>query len=332
MKTYENGLISIVIPVYNVENYLKQCLDSVISQTYRKIEIILADDGSTDRSGKICDEYAKSDSRIKVIHKTNGGLSDARNAGLKIASGEYIGFVDSDDFIEKDMYEILLGLMQKYGVSLSCARFDQFGENTRFDPPLASGEIVKIKGEELLKNIISENLNRYATLSVWDRLYKREIIEKLKFPVGKCYEDVVFSTIAILNCPYCVYINKPLYHYRIRKGSITERGIYYGFDDKLISDRLPLQKEQILYLENKGFFQLSNLAKSHYYQEMLLFYALCKDNSQKEKIRNALCEWKISRKDCLKLDCSFRRKLLITVKNLFPEFFIQYYKYKNNIP
>lgn len=129
----EEKLISIIVPVYNVEKYLKECIDSVISQTYKNLEIILVDDGSTDKSGEICDEYSKKDSRIKVIHKENGGLSDARNVALDIAKGEYIGFVDSDDYVEKDMFETLYKLAEEHNTEISSISFYKTLENEIID-------------------------------------------------------------------------------------------------------------------------------------------------------------------------------------------------------
>ncbi len=125
----EDKLISIIIPVYNVERYLRECIDSIIAQTYKNLEIILVDDGSSDKSGEICDEYSKKDSRIKVIHKKNGGLSDARNVALDIAKGDYIGFIDSDDYIEKDMFQILYNLAEEYNAEISSISFYKMLEN-----------------------------------------------------------------------------------------------------------------------------------------------------------------------------------------------------------
>ena len=119
----EKDLISIIIPVYNVEKYLKECVDSVRKQTYKNLEIILIDDGSKDNSGKLCDELAKEDNRIKVIHKENGGLSDARNVGIENATGEYIQFIDSDDFVEKDMIEIYIMIFVKKKLMFQCVHF-----------------------------------------------------------------------------------------------------------------------------------------------------------------------------------------------------------------
>lgn len=125
----EDKLISIIIPVYNVERYLRECIDSIIAQTYKNLEIILVDDGSSDKSGEICDEYSKKDSRIKVIYKKNGGLSDARNVALDIAKGDYIGFIDSDDYIEKDMFQILYNLAEEYNAEISSISFYKMLEN-----------------------------------------------------------------------------------------------------------------------------------------------------------------------------------------------------------
>lgn len=122
----QKPLISVIVPIYRVERYLSKCVESILNQTYRHLEIILVDDGSPDGSGAICDEFAEKDSRIRVIHKENGGLSDARNAGIQVAGGEYLAFVDGDDWIEPDMYEAMLGLTEKYGAKLVCAgRYDE---------------------------------------------------------------------------------------------------------------------------------------------------------------------------------------------------------------
>lgn len=125
----EQRVISVIVPIYKVEQYLRQCVDSILNQTHRALEVILVDDGSPDGSGKICDEYAARDSRVRVIHKENGGLSDARNAGIDIARGDYIAFVDSDDWLEPDTYESMLAAMEKYQAKLVCAgRFDNSDE------------------------------------------------------------------------------------------------------------------------------------------------------------------------------------------------------------
>ena len=142
-------LVSIIVPVYNVEKYLERCLDSLINQTLKDIEIILVDDGSTDDSGNICDKYAKKDKRIKVIHKENGGLSDARNIGLSIANGRYLQFVDSDDFIHKQMIEILYNTIINNNADISICDFDKVYENTK----------IKYNTKEISLNFTLDTLN-----------------------------------------------------------------------------------------------------------------------------------------------------------------------------
>ena len=213
-------MISVIVPVYNVERYIRQCVESILEQTYADLEIILVDDGSTDGSGSICDEYKLKDNRVVVIHKCNGGLSEARNAGLDIARGEYIGFVDSDDYIEPDMYEVLYKNCERYAADLAAARFVKF--NTQGEVRKNFTENIEVfSREEMLRLFIVGDRRYEITMSVWDRLYKRELISDLRFPVGKCYEDIVFSTKVIEKSKINVYIDRALYHYRLREDSIS---------------------------------------------------------------------------------------------------------------
>lgn len=180
----QTPIISIIVPVYKVEKYLKRCIDTIINQTYKNLEIILVDDGSPDNSGNICDEYAKKDGRIKVIHKENGGQSSARNAGLDIAKGEYIGFVDSDDYIDEEMYEKLIKIALDTDadiVECECRagksdNFSVFGKNTR------TMEIYN-NIESLEKFYFGEQINGIANM-VWDKLYKRYLFDKIRFLDG----------------------------------------------------------------------------------------------------------------------------------------------------
>lgn len=177
--------ISVIVPVYKVEPYLRKCLDSIVGQTYRNLEIILVDDGSPDNCGEICDEYAERDERIRVIHKKNGGLSSARNAGLKLATGLYIGFVDSDDWIESDMYEYLLKGAQRSGSDITMC---SFSSDTK-----TSSQKVGYRSEQLLNNSSAmwELLKDAETSNnVWNKLFRRELIEGIFFPEGRVYEDI----------------------------------------------------------------------------------------------------------------------------------------------
>ncbi len=209
----QNDLISIIVPVYKVEEYIRECLDSIINQTYTNLEIILVDDGSPDDCGKICDEYAAKDSRIKVIHQQNGGLSAARNAGLDIASGGYIGFVDSDDFIELNMYKELHKCLIENDADMSICGIKRFGDESKSD----SYGNRKLNKNEYLKELLKDNIKSYAC----NKLYKRYLFDVVRFPIGELFEDIktmhligeIVSTVSL--------IDKCFYNYRIRSGSIT---------------------------------------------------------------------------------------------------------------
>ena len=212
-------LISVIVPVYNVEAYLPRCVDSILAQTYRNLEIILVDDGTKDDSDKICDAYADRDPRIKVIHKENGGLSSARNAGIEIAKGEYLGFVDSDDWIEPAMYEHMLKLARKYDVKLVCAgRYDFSSRTGKKTVGLCPEKEETITGMELLGRVFTWN---QCDSAAWDKLYHRSLFREIRYPLGQISEDVaMFYKLAEL-VDRAAMCDKPLYNYYHRPGSIT---------------------------------------------------------------------------------------------------------------
>lgn len=205
--------ISIIVPVYNVEDYLSKCIDSIINQTYRNLEIIIVNDGSSDNSGQMSDQYAKKDERIIVLHKENGGLSSARNAGLDIAKGDYIGFVDSDDYIASNMYEILYNSIINHNCDISIARIQASDREEIKDNRV----MVLNKVEALERSILSDDLE----VCIPNRLYKRFIFNNLRFETGKIYEDFLIVTDIFLNVENVVYNGNANYHYTIRAGSIT---------------------------------------------------------------------------------------------------------------
>lgn len=185
-----NSLISIVVPLYNVEQYLQKCVDSLINQTYKNLEIILVDDGSPDNCPKICDEYAKQDIRIKVIHKENGGLSDARNAGMKVARGEYISFIDSDDWIKSEMIEDMYNRMIEDNsdlVSSGVIWVDVDGTEIR---TATVSENCVLNTEQAMKELINDGKLKQH---VWNKLYKTDLIKNIPFDKGKYHEDVFWS-------------------------------------------------------------------------------------------------------------------------------------------
>lgn len=228
-------LISVIIPVYNVEKYLDKCVQSVADQTYNHLEIILVDDGSSDSCPRKCDEWASKDSRIKVIHKTNGGLSDARNMGLSYANGDFVSFIDSNDFIEKRMYEILLNAALNNKVDVSACRIRRY----------KNGVYKKIK-QFVYKNQYSNDayirdlLLRRVDCASWNKLYSRKFISDSKFIKGRNNEDIIWLFYQFYNSDFKIcYVNDCLYNYRVTQNSITNSKInYHSFDCLLNIDEM----------------------------------------------------------------------------------------------
>lgn len=320
----QNKLISIIVPVYNVSEYLSNCIDSIIKQTYQNLQIILVDDGSTDESSKICDDYNKIDSRIIVIHKENGGLSSARNVGLSYATGDYIGFVDSDDMIDIRMYETLYNLCEENKVLLACARFDYINPENKTPLPNDTDEIEKISSMDMIKLLLntSKAEKRFATISVWDRLYHKSIIENLRFPEGKCYEDIVYSIKAIINAKECVYINKSLYHYRVREGSITYKDSQYN--EKWLTDKLPLENERVEYLKKAGYSELATLFQVSSYLDLYKLLKLC-DTRDRNKIKKIIKSNRVNIIDIIKSKKSFSFIIKNIIKVVFAKIYVAVY-------
>ena len=208
--------VSVIVPIYNVETYLKKCIDSIINQTYRNLEIILINDGSPDNCGTICDEYADKDERIKVIHKNNGGLSDARNVGLEIATGDFITFVDSDDWIELDTYEVMINAMNKYAADMVVSNINYVYDD-KSNRKNDEYQIRIFNKEEAMKELIHDGLVQAV---VWNKLYKKELIDNMKFKVGKLNEDEFFTYKICARAEKIIYIPNALYQYRQRENSI----------------------------------------------------------------------------------------------------------------
>lgn len=208
-------MISVIVPVYNVEPYLRKCLDSVVGQTYRDLEILIIDDGSTDGSGIICDEY-KVDERVKVFHTENRGLSAARNLGLDEATGDWIGFVDSDDWIEPDMYEVLIDRALEAGADVvECGWFQEYEQRAVKRKYLDQ----KLSGADALSALIHGSLSDVS----WDKVWKKRCFEEIRFPENRVYEDIAI-TYKIFEAAGCVVsIETCKYHYLQRAGSLTRR-------------------------------------------------------------------------------------------------------------
>ena len=254
-----DNLISIIVPIYNVEPYLKECIDSIINQTYKNLEIILVDDGSTDGSEKICDEYAKKDNRIIVIHQENKGLVGARKAGLAISNGDYIGYVDGDDWIEPEMYEHMLLEMLQTSADFVDSGFIKQGNSKKTDcihNILKGKSSITINVNEdtrykIIKNLLLDNTSAsyYVTTSICSKLIKKDIFKKAQQNVDTSIiygEDLICTLYLLEFSNKIVYTGKYHYNYRFREGSITKQndlirtipqliqmmnGIYKFFDE-----------------------------------------------------------------------------------------------------
>lgn len=252
--------LSVIVPVYNVETYLKRCVDSILEQTFKEFEVILVDDGSLDNSSEICNKYSKSDKRVKVIHKKNGGLSSARNAGLNIAKGKYIAFIDSDDYISKDMFKTMINLAFSSNYDIVSCGFRRFYENSCNDS-VCKGTIYKYRNIEPLANYLLEydNVNRKIDTVVWNKIYKRELFNDITFPEGKIYED-------------------ELYYYFQRQDSISNSGFSEN-DVKSYDDWRDIFR--FVYINANS---LSSLAGNKYIKKNISIYI--KIYKYKEKINN----------------------------------------------
>lgn len=222
-------LISVIIPVYNVEKYLNQCVESVVNQTYKNLEIILVDDGSPDHCPQMCDDWAQKDARIKVIHKENGGLSDARNAGLDVFNGCYVYFIDSDDYIEDDAIEILYSTLIKFGADLAVGAHRRVNEDgvCVFDgQDYFSSDIFLFTPEEYWieffeDSVMKKNSKLCSEFVIsCNKLYNKQLFNHVKFPVGKLHEDEYTTYQLVFNSKKIVYIDRPLYNYVQRNDSI----------------------------------------------------------------------------------------------------------------
>lgn len=210
-------LLSVILPVYNVAPYLRRSVDSVISQSYKNMEIILVDDGSTDGSSEICDEYKKKDNRIIVIHQANGGLSDARNKGLNTSSGEWIAFLDSDDWIHPSMYETLIDLAIEQNADMITCKSVNCYEDGSTEDSNSTGEMRVFSSDDMIRGLWDQ---KYIRFEVWNKIWKRSLIGDVRFKERQVCEDIRFDRLVFPDVNKCVYIDKPLHYYlKARPGS-----------------------------------------------------------------------------------------------------------------
>ena len=284
-------LISVIVSIYNVQAYVEKSVQSIQKQTYKNLEIILVDDGSTDNSGKICDEFAGKDARIKVIHKANGGLSSARNEGIKVASGEYIAFVDGDDWIDESMYEDMLCAILSSEADLAICNYKEVSKNSVRDT--STDKITVFEGKEVLKVFIEEDEVYQIQNAAWNKLYKRSLMGQLRFPEGKLFEDIVYTTKLLAGSKRAVYVNKAYYNYIFdRSDSIMNSKKV----ERLLTDQIPAYKEKGEFLLSIGEKELFLTHQFFFYKRMLLHYKEAKEKKPEgyEKfirdLRKVVCE------------------------------------------
>lgn len=209
-------LISVIVPIYKVEAYLERCIKSIVDQTYKNLEIILVDDGSPDRCPEICDEWKEKDDRIKVIHKKNGGLSDARNAGMQIMTGTYVSYIDSDDWIANDMYHNMINAIKEQDADICECAFERTSGIVKKKAVKCDDQVLTMDRQSALMAVVEEKIQPV----VWNKLYKREVVDELWFEVGKYNEDEFFTYKAIERADKIIQIKYIGYYYFFREDSI----------------------------------------------------------------------------------------------------------------
>lgn len=262
-----NKKLSVIVPVFGVEKYLDKCVSSIVNQNYTNLEIILVDDGSPDECPQICDQWARRDSRIKVIHKKNGGLSSARNSGMVVATGEYLAFVDSDDFIDERMYEIMLIAMNETNADIAaCGRIIYDGINNQPQHVTNQMKVFSVKNAfyELLTNGAIEE-------AVWDKVYKRSLFDGISFPDGEINEDLVVTPQIFFKAKSIVHVAEPFYYYRVNLNSISKTNYderkrvvvkhVRDFKDLIIAHYPDLMDELGLFLARYSFAMLVCMSK-----------------------------------------------------------------------
>jgi len=304
-------LISVIVPVYNVKDYLDECVRSLLAQSYRELEIILVDDGSTDGSGEMCDGYAASDSRVKVIHKENGGLSSARNAGIDVATGEYLSFVDSDDFIHPEF----IGTLYQTCVANDCktALCGICSEETADATLPESVPVRVISSRELLDAFYGKHHN---TITVaWNKLYHRSVLGEVRYPDGFVYEDEATTYAYLYQAGRIAWVELPLYHYRNRTGSITKR----AFSLKRLDVLEAYRRRRAFYLVH-GEAAYASREEYCYLSELLMFYDRIGKYlpEEKEKRKELLREYKKCHSEYDKRSWGWKRRVFYRISRVLP--------------
>ncbi len=295
----QTELLSIIITAYNIDAYIERGVRSVCNQTYHNLEIIVVDDGSTDTTGRILDELAEKDARIRVIHEENGGPARARNTGIAESRGNYIGFVDGDDWIDPDMYEKLFSALRDKQADIAVCRYRQVARTSTIDESL--DRAVLFEGQEALAAYVEEREEFVIQNAAWNKLYRRELLPKPAFPEGCWYEDIMFATEALARAGRCIYLDIALYNYIIdREDSIMNRRI----NPRTFTDQIPAYYEKTELLKNLGREDLALTHDYFFYKRLLLFYGDVAKAEDGEGFRMRLEE--ILRRDRERAESAFR--------------------------
>lgn len=288
-------MISVIVPVYHVEKYLDTCVRSILAQTYKDLEIILVDDGSADQCSAMCDSYGAEDPRVKVIHQENGGLSAARNAGLDVATGEYIAFVDSDDFIQREMYEVMVAFLERNpDIDIAMCRYRKVEENAcKPDLEHAAKDFYMLDHENLIKDMFSEQYENFVV--VWNKLYRRKVWDELRFPVGKLREDEFVSYKFLYEQKRIGIFYDHFYNYRQRSGSIMQKS-----EIKAYWDNTEALEEKVRFFSTKEPEEYSLCVKRSL-ETLIYYYSCAVNNHEKQKAedirRSFLKIWKQVKKE-----------------------------------
>lgn len=279
----KNPVLSIIVPIYKVEKYLNKCIESILNQTFNEYELILVNDGSPDLCLDICRKYEKSDSRVIVIDKENGGISSARNVGLDIAKGKYIGFVDSDDWVEKSMYETLISIAEKYNADIvHCEYIEAMDESAKI---VQEKKIIEkcLEKDEALDNLYNELT--VSSAIAWNKIYKKELFNGIRYPVGKIHEDEFITYKLIYKANKVVYTNEKLYYYRNTPNSITNS----SFNLKRL-DYYEALEERIRFFDKVNNKKMLGKTIIHYYFKLIGSYYSNKDANDKKKMEEIINE------------------------------------------
>lgn len=271
--------LSLIVPIYNVEKYLEKCINSILNQTFSDFELILVNDGSPDNCKSICEKYEKIDKRIKVVNKENGGLSSARNAGLDIAKGEYIGFIDSDDWIHVDMYKKLIEIAEKNSADIvQCDYIDAYDDDTTITNKDTYNWKV-IDKFEAIKMLVEFGREHVVGVVSWNKVYRRSLFDSIRFPVGRLNEDEFTTYKLLYKSNKIVFGDEKLYFYRQTPNSIMNK----KFNEKRL-DILDAIKEQVIFFKTNNYEELYELSLLRYETYLIQFYFKCQDLIADKKI------------------------------------------------